>query len=86
VLNQSPKTINLADLACLQYGIRLKSMERHLAGWKKLYLYEEEKLTLIKVCFLLSSLPTYFIYISFDIPTHVANGQRSYSRIFLARE
>ena len=48
----------------------LEKFERHLVGWKKLYLSKEGRLMLLKST--LSSLPTYFLSL-FTIPTHVAN-------------
>ena len=48
----------------------LEKTEWKLAGWKKLYLFKEGRLTLLKS--MLSSLPTYFLSL-FTIPTYVAN-------------
>ena len=46
----------------------IEKIERHLAGWKKLYLSKGEQLTLLKST--LSSLPTYFISL-FPIPISI---------------
>jgi len=48
----------------------LEKIERKLAGWKKLYLSKDGRLTLLKS--MPSSLPTYFLSL-FTTPTHVAN-------------
>ena len=48
----------------------LEKMERKLAGWKKLYLSEGGRVTLIKST--LSNLPTYFLSL-FPIPALMAN-------------
>ena len=51
-----------------------------LAGWKKLYLSKDGRLTLLKST--LSSLPTYYLSL-FTIPTHVANKIEKLQRDFL---
>ena len=48
----------------------LEKMERRLEGWKRLYLSEGGRVTLIKST--LSNLPTYFLSL-FPIPASVAN-------------
>ena len=58
----------------------LEKMERHLAGWKRLYLSKGGRLTLIKST--LSSLPTYFLSL-FPIPLSVAKCIEKISRDFL---
>ena len=58
----------------------LEKFERHLAGWKKLYLSMGGRLMLLKST--LSSLPTYFLSL-FTIPTHVANKIEKLQRDFL---
>ena len=55
-------------------------MERKLAGWKKLYLSKDGRLTLLKST--LCSLPTYFLSL-FTILTHVANKIEKLQRDFL---
>ena len=47
----------------------LEKVERHVAGWKKLYLSKGGRLTLLKST--LSSLPTYYLSL-FTIPKHMA--------------
>ncbi len=58
----------------------LEKMERHLAGWKRLYLSKGGRLTLIKST--LSSLPTYFFSL-FPIPSSVAKRIEKIQRDFL---
>ena len=48
----------------------LEKFERHLSGWKRMYLSKGGRLTLLKST--LSSLPTYYLSL-FTIPTSVAN-------------
>jgi hypothetical protein len=48
----------------------IEKMERHLAGWKRLYLSKGGRITLIKST--LSNLPTYFLPL-FPIPIGVSN-------------
>ena len=55
-------------------------MEQKLAGWKRLYLSKEGKVTFIKSTF--SSLPTYFLSI-LPIPRKVANCMEKLQRDFL---
>ena len=55
-------------------------MERHLAGWKRLFLSNEDKVTLIKST--LSSLPAYFLSL-LPIPVKVANRMEKIHRDFL---
>ena len=57
-----------------------KKMILKLAGWKKLYLSKDGRLTLLKGT--LSSIPTYFLSL-FTIPTHVANKIEKLQRDFL---
>ena len=57
----------------------LEKMERHLAGWKWMYLSKGGKLTLIKST--ISSLPTYFL--SLFLPVKVANRIEKLQRDFL---
>ena len=58
----------------------LEKMERHLAGWKRLYLSKGGKVTLIKST--LSNLPTYFLSL-LPIPVKVANHMEKLQRDFL---
>jgi hypothetical protein len=58
----------------------LEKVERRLAGWKKLYLSREGRLTLLKST--LSSLPTYYLSL-FTIPKHVAARIERLQRNFL---
>ena len=53
----------------LIWDLVLEKMERRLLGWKKLYLLEGGRITLIKST--LSSLPAYFLL--FSIPVSIAN-------------
>jgi hypothetical protein len=58
----------------------IEKMERHLAGWKRLYLSKGGKVTLIKST--LSNLPTYFLSL-FLIPSEVAKRLEKLQRDFL---
>ena len=58
----------------------LEKIERKLAGWKKLYLSKGGRLTLLKS--MLSSLPTYFLFL-FSPFLHVANKIENLQRDFL---
>jgi hypothetical protein len=58
----------------------VEKMERHLAGWKRLYLSKGGRLTLIKTT--LSNLPTYYLSL-FPIPTAVAKRIETVQRNFL---
>ena len=58
----------------------LEKIERKLAGWKKLYLSKDGRLTLLKST--ISSLPTYYLSL-FTIPTRVANKIERLQRDFL---
>ena len=58
----------------------LEKMERRLAGWKRLYLSKEGKVTLIKST--LSSLPTCFLSL-LPLPGKVANHMEKLQRGFL---
>ena len=55
-------------------------MEKHLAGWKKLYLSKGGHLTLIKST--LSSLPSYYLSL-FPLPMAVARRLEKLQRDFL---
>ena len=55
-------------------------MEQRLGGWKRLYLFEGGKVTLIKST--LSSLPIYFLSI-LPLPRKVANHMEKIQRDFL---
>ena len=57
----------------------LKRMERRLAGWKRMYLSKEGKVTFIKSS--LSSLPTYFLSL-LPLPGKVAKHMENYKEIF----
>ena len=58
----------------------IERMEKHLVGWKRLYLSKGGKVTLIKST--LSSLPTYFLSL-FPIPARVAHRLEKIQRDFL---
>ena len=58
----------------------LEKMEWRLAGWKRLYLFGRDKVTLIKST--LSSLPTYFLSL-LPLPGKVANCMEKLQRNFL---
>ena len=58
----------------------IKRMEKHLVGWKRLYLSKGGKVTIIKST--LSSLPTYFLSL-FPIPAGVAHRLEKIQRDFL---
>ena len=58
----------------------IEKMERRIAGWKRLYLSNGGKLTLIKSS--LSNLPTYFLPL-FHLPSEVANRLKKLQRDFL---
>ena len=58
----------------------IEKMERHLAGWKRLYLSKGGKVTLIKST--LSNLPIYFLSL-FPIPSEVAKQLEKLQRDFL---
>uniref|UniRef100_A0A2N9GTW6 Reverse transcriptase domain-containing protein n=1 Tax=Fagus sylvatica TaxID=28930 RepID=A0A2N9GTW6_FAGSY len=57
----------------------VEKMEKHLAGWKRLYLSKGGRVTLIKST--LSSIPTYFLSL-FPIPMSVANRLEKLQRDF----
>jgi hypothetical protein len=58
----------------------IETMERRLAGWKKIYLSKGGRLTLIKST--LSNLPTYYMSL-FPLPVGVANRLERLQRDFL---
>ena len=55
------------------WNLVLEKMEQRLAGWKRLYLSKEGKVTFIQST--LSSLPTYFLSL-LPIPVKVANRMK----------
>ncbi len=57
----------------------IEKMERRLAGWKRLYLSKEGRLTLIEST--LPNLPTYYLLL-FLIPIGVANRIEKLQRYF----
>jgi hypothetical protein len=61
------------------YGIALLKNATHLAGWKRLYMSKEGKLTLIKNT--LSNFPTYYLSM-FPIPVGVTKGLKNFRRTF----
>ena len=64
------------------WNLIIEKMERHLAGWKRLYLSKGGKVTLIKST--LSNLPTYFLSL-FPIPVGVAHWLEKLQWDFLWR-